>query len=248
MPIHDWSRVTHGIFHDFHHEWISTIKRSLNSGRLPSGYYALAEQVAGGLGPDVLTLETGAPIFDADGDEPLEDEGAVAVATAPPKVRFTAVAQESLIARRKSRVVVRHASNHRVVAIVEIVSPGNKTSQPALDAFLQKAYEFITCGVHLLILDLIPPGRRDPEGIHAAVWSAFDSDPFTLPADKRLTLAAYSAGQVPRAYVEPVGVGDALPEMPLFLGPETYVSLPLEETYDAAFHAVPRVWQRELQP
>ena len=30
--------------------------RSLNRGILPAGFYALEEQVAGGLGPDVLTL------------------------------------------------------------------------------------------------------------------------------------------------------------------------------------------------
>jgi len=58
MPIHDWTRVDAGIFHDFHHEWISTIKRALNAGVLPPDYYALAEQIAGGLGPDVLTLES----------------------------------------------------------------------------------------------------------------------------------------------------------------------------------------------
>ncbi len=31
--------------------------RSLNRGILPAGFYALEEQVAGGLGPDVLTLK-----------------------------------------------------------------------------------------------------------------------------------------------------------------------------------------------
>ena len=251
MPIHDWTRVTPGIFHHFHHEWISTIQRALNAGRLPAGYYALAEQVAGGLGPDVLTLETGGPSFepdDSEGDRAEHGEGSVAVATAPPHVRFTAVAEDGLIARRKSRVVVRHSSNHRVVAIVEIVSPGNKASEPALDAFVQKAYEFVTAGIHLLIVDLLPLGPRDPQGIHAVVWSPFDSRPFTLPDDKPLTLASYSAGLVPRAYIEPVAVGDTLPEMPLFLEAEIYIPLPLDETYTAAFDGVPQVWQAELQP
>ena len=36
-------------------------------------------------------------------------------------------------------------------------------------------------------------------------------------ADEPLTLAAYSAGPVKTAYVEPAAVGDLLPEMPLFL-------------------------------
>ena len=56
MPIHDWTRIEAGIFHDFHHEWISSIKRALNSGLLPPDFYAMAEQVTGHLGPDVLTL------------------------------------------------------------------------------------------------------------------------------------------------------------------------------------------------
>jgi len=33
------------------------------------------------------------------------------------------------------------------------------------------------------------------------------------------------------AYVEPVAVGQPLPDMPLFLKPEFYVPAPLEETY-----------------
>ncbi len=27
MPVHDWTRVEAGIFHDFHHAWIEEIKR-----------------------------------------------------------------------------------------------------------------------------------------------------------------------------------------------------------------------------
>jgi hypothetical protein len=57
MPIHDWTRVKPGIFHHFHHEWISAIANALNSGILPSAYYALAEQITGTMGPDVLTLK-----------------------------------------------------------------------------------------------------------------------------------------------------------------------------------------------
>jgi hypothetical protein len=56
MPIHDWTRVDAGIFHDFHHSWIEEIKRALNRGLLPAEYYALAEQITSNLGPDVLTL------------------------------------------------------------------------------------------------------------------------------------------------------------------------------------------------
>ncbi len=63
-----------------------------------------------------------------------------------------------------------------------------------------------------------------------------------------MTLAAYeSAGRV-RAFIEPVGVGDALSDMPLFLEPARYVEVPLEERYGLAFDAVPRRWRAVLEP
>jgi len=56
MPIHDWTRVKAGIFHDFRHSWIEQIKRALNSGILPPEYYALAEQQTARIESDVLAL------------------------------------------------------------------------------------------------------------------------------------------------------------------------------------------------
>jgi hypothetical protein len=204
MPIHDWTRVYGGIFHDFHHEWISTIKHALNQGLLPPDYYALAEQVAGGLHPDVL--------------------------------------------RKRNRVAIRHVSDDQVVALIEIVSPGNKTTRHALRAFVEKAVDFLEAGIHLLVLDLHPPGPHDPQGIHAAIWSEIDKDDFRLPPDKPLTLVSYSAGDVKRAFIDPVAVADELPSMPLFLEAERYVPVPLEATYRTAFAAVPKRWRDELDP
>jgi hypothetical protein len=249
MPIHDWTRVISGIFHDFHHEWISTIKRSLNAGLLPENYYALAEQVAGGLGPDVLTLGSSDPGNARGGrgrpSRPTPD--GITVVTVPPKVRFTAAAELQQYARKRKRVVIRHRSGDHVVAMVEIVSPGNKASRQALRSFVEKASELLEAGIHLLIIDLFPPGPRDPQGIHGAIWSEIVEDDYLQPADKPLTLVAYSAGDVQCAYIEPVAVGDALPDMPLFLEPEIYIPLPLEVTYQAAFDAVPRRWREELE-
>jgi hypothetical protein len=59
---------------------------------------------------------------------------------------------------------------------------------------------------------------------------------------------AYSAGELKRAFIEPVAVGGSLPDMPLFFEAERYVPVPLEETYSAAFHAVPKRWQAVLEP
>src|SRR5438132_12977443 len=122
MPIHDWRRVPVGIFHHFHHEWLTSLSRGLNAGVLPAGYYALAEQIAGGLGPDVLTLgNVPQPSeFSTGNGTAANGGGGVAVATAPPKVRFTATSEMDSYARKRKSVVIRHASGHRVVAVIEI--------------------------------------------------------------------------------------------------------------------------------
>jgi hypothetical protein len=83
MPVHDWTRVTAGIFHDFHHTWITEVKRALNSGLLPPDHYALAEQIAGGLGPDVLTLQ-GPTLNGSSKNADVSGGRCIALAAAPP--------------------------------------------------------------------------------------------------------------------------------------------------------------------
>ena len=62
------------------------------------------------------------------------------------------------------------------------------------------------------------------------------------------TLTAYSAGPVKRAYIEPTAVGHVLIEMPLFLEPEIYMNVPLEETYMAAYRGLPALEVRARGP
>lgn len=81
MPIHDWTRVDAGIFHAFHHTWITEIARALNRGLLPTDYYALPEQHAAGFGPDVLTLQS-----DDEAGGPAAEPSPSGVLLAPPKL------------------------------------------------------------------------------------------------------------------------------------------------------------------
>jgi hypothetical protein len=246
MPVHDWTRVDAGIFHDFHHAWIEEIKRALNRGRLPEGYYALAEQFAAGFGPDVLTLQ-GDRNGDGGAGEAAPVSGGSGTLLAPPKLQPIAETDMEFYRRKQKVITVRHVSGDRVVAVVEIVSPGNKAARNPLRAFVQKAAELLEKGVHLLIIDLFPPSKRDPDGIHADIWEEITGQEYEAPADKRLTLAAYDAGNALRAYVLHTAVGQALPDMPLFLEPGQAVTVPLEATYNAAFAEVPRRWRRVLE-
>lgn len=247
MPIHDWTRVEAGIFHDFHHAWIEEIKRALNRGLLPDDYYALAEQHAAGFGPDVLTLQ-GSDNSDADDSpEPAPLSGNGGVKLAAPKIRPVAETDMAFYRRKQSTVAVRHVSGDRIVAMIEVVSPGNKAARNPLRAFVAKAAELLDKGVHLLIIDLLPPGKRDPNGIHGEIWEEIAGEEYALQADKPLTLASYESDNGVRAYVVQAAVGDALADMPLFLEPRKTVEVPLEATYQAAFAEVPRRWRRVLE-
>lgn len=244
MPVHDWIRVPAGIFHDFHHAWIEETKRALNRGLLPPDHYALAEQIAGGLGPDVLTLE-GPTIEFNDGLE--GPRGGVALAATKPKVSFHLKTEADIYAAKAKRITIRHVSGHRVIAVLEIVSPGNKSTRPAVRTFAEKAAELLRGGIHLLVVDIFPPTRRDPQGFHKAIWEELsEENEFELPSDRPLMSASYIGGAGQEAFIEPFAKGAALPEMPLFLTPRIYVPVPLEATYNAAWEAVPGIWQKAL--
>ncbi|MBI3407376.1 MAG: DUF4058 family protein [Planctomycetes bacterium] len=246
MPVHDWTRVEAGIFHDLHVAWLPEIRKCLNGGLLPEGYYALAEQHAGRSIADVLTLHTGPPALD-----PMElppATGGILVAEAPPRVRRKSTVETSALGRRRS-LAIRHVSGHRLVALLEILSPANKDGKQHLADFADKALSALTFGVHLLLVDLFPPGPHDPHGIHGVMLQHLEDseEPYDLPDDEPLTLAAYAAGPLVEVYVEHVAVGASLPEMPLFFRPDRYVKVPLETTYEAAFHGMPAFWQDVLE-
>jgi hypothetical protein len=247
MPIHDWTRVDAGIFHDFHHEWISETKRALNRALAGTGYYALAEQIAGGLGPDVLTLQHPPPKKKKPAKHSSQrPTGGVALAEMPPKVRFRITDVPVWYARTKKAVTIRHISEHRVVSVLEILSPGNKAGQSAITSFTLKAQDLLAAGVHLAVVDLFPPTPRDPQGIHPIILGEDESDTFRFDPDKPLTCASYIGGPGAEAFVEPIAVGDTLPDLPLFLTPLEYVPVPLQATYASAFDAVPEFWREVL--
>ena len=237
MPIHDWSRVDANVYHDFHQTWSVCIRNALNSGLLPPGYSALVEQHAGSLVPDVLAVERRRK-----GNRPRKPAGGVLIET-PPQTRHVIKLQQKVLAARGNQIVIRHRLGD-IVCVIEIVSPGNKHSKRELDRFVEKAVDFVESGVHLLVVDLFPPTSRDPQGIHKAIWDELEATPFELPPDKPLTLVAYEASDSVTelgtiAYVEPVAVGDVLPDMPAYLEWGEYVPVPLEATYQTAWASCP---------
>jgi hypothetical protein len=233
MPIHDWTRVPAGLFHHFHQDWSIEIARKLNRGILPKGLSALVEQRAGAREPDVLAMERR-----GNGQLAESVEGPSITTLERPTARIIQRTSKVVFAGRANRIVVRHHLG-RIVAVIEIVSPGNKDSRSALRDFVEKITDLLKNGVHVLVIDLFPPSVRDPLGIHKLIWDEFEEEDFVFPKGKDRSVVSYESGRENVAYIEPLAVGDIMPDMRLFLAASFHVPVPLEATYDAAWEASP---------
>jgi hypothetical protein len=222
MPIHDWTRVPAGLFHDFHQSWTVQIAQALNRGCLPKGLSALIEHPSAFRGHfSGVTVDPPVPGI----DRRTTEEG---------------------YAGRANRIVVRRRLS-RIVAVIEILSPGNKDSRAALRDFVGRTVEFLSAGIHVLVVDLFPPTPCDPFGIHKAIWDEIEESDFAFPDGKDRIMASYEMGNERAAYVEPIAVGDPLGDMPLFLSQGHYVSTPLEPTYQATWDASPEVLRTAVE-
>ena len=244
MTIHDWTRVDDGIFHAMHVNWTVELAKALNHGILPEGYYALPEQIARDIHPDVLTLHSS--------PSEKKDHTSEDVATLErPETRYVLSLSSPDYSQLSRIISIRHVSGDDVVALVELVSKSNKANAESLGMLVNKPCNALRSGIHVLLIDLHPPGKRDPEGLHAVVWECMGGD---VSEDVEATPAALSYEAVPRgedfpqvkAHIEPLAVGQSLPDMPLFLDNAEFVMAPLQVTYDTAFNALPQRWQDVL--
>jgi hypothetical protein len=250
MAAHDWTRVNAGTFHSFHLGWIAELTRTLNGGLLPADYYALSEQRAAEFEPDLLALERredGAnESHDPGPDEP--HGGGTAIAVARPKAHIVGEVDEaSLYALKRRTVTIRHATNDRIVALLEVVSPGNKDRPLSVQRFVDKSVAALQSGYHLVVVDLFPPRPSDPAGLTSAVWEEVGGKRIDWPAGRPLSAASFRVADRIQCYAEAFAPGEPVPELPLFYDPDWYVNLPLEATYMAAYEGVPRRWKRVIE-
>lgn len=248
MPAHDWTRVTAGTFHDFHLAWIAELRRALNGGLLPADYYALAEQRAAEFEPDLLTLEQRVGENEPEALLAGGEGGGTAVAVAQPKAHMIGEVDEAaLYALKRRTLTIRHATNDRIVALLEIASPGNKDRPQAVQRFVDKAVAALQSGYHLVVIDLLPPRPSDPAGLTSAVWEQLGGRRIDWAAGKSLSAASFRVADRIRCYAEPFAADEPIPELPLFYDPDWYVNLPLDATYAAAYEGVPRRWKQVIE-
>lgn len=233
MPMHDWTKVDAGIFHDFHQEWAIRISRVLNQSLLPADHYAL-----------LMMARPPAVVEDDECEEPHIRYAGTAVRERPESM-LPILSDATHYARVKNRVSIRRSSDDRIVSIIDIVCPGIKNGRIVFHRYLDELADLLEKGVHLLVIDPLPQNIHDPAGIHAALLHEWDGSDYSHPIHTPLTFVSYEAdlNGDPLADVKHIAIGDELPEMPLFFESNGCVMLPLEETYRSAVEAVPKRWR-----
>jgi hypothetical protein len=216
----------------FHSSWATKIADTLTEHWLPPNYIA-EEHVH--LGPsveiDVGTIERQSlPVREEDG----------AVATRNPKV-WTAPAPTSVMpAVFPESFEVRVLSTDtgpKLVAAIELISPGNKDRPAERRGFATKCASYLYQGVSLIIIDIVTHRRANLHNEMLRVMEA--AEDLHLPADVSLYAAAYrplrrDGHDEIRTWHSRLALGQPLPALPLSLRADLNIPVDFEATYTEA--------------
>jgi hypothetical protein len=215
----------------FHSSWATRIADALTERWLPPNY--IAEEHAH-LGPsveiDVATFEREASAGAAEG----------AVATVPAKVWAPPAADGALAAVFPDTFEVRVLSTDtgpKLVAAIELISPGNKDRQAERRAFAVKCASYLSQGISVIIVDIATNRRAN---LHNEVLQVMEAaDGMRLPPETSLYAVAYrplrrGKGDEIDVWRSPLALGQPLPTLPLGLRADLVVPVDFEATYAEA--------------
>lgn len=204
------------IWPDFHGSFLIELRSRLNL-VLPKGYVARwdryvwvdeddRERLLGK--PDVFVSESGVPAI---------QNGGTATLASPVTVLLP-----MLEAKGKPVVKIFDARGKRVVTVIEMLSPANKSRGVDHEAYLAKRQEYLQTGTNLVEIDLLRGGQRAPvEGENA-------------PCDYCILVSR--AAEFPRAGFWPLTIRDPLPTIPIPLDPGVAdVSIALQDCLAPVF-------------
>lgn len=212
----------------FHSYWASAIVEQLNKSLLPPEYFAAPHVKMGTeVEVDVATLEEQKALGGAQGN------GGVATAVyAPPHppLSFTVdFANLDLF-----EIQVREESGLKLVAAIELVSPGNKDRPAHRQAFVRKCATYLQEGIGVIIVDVVTERAGN---FHADLIHLLDStievqmDDLGEPYAAAYRMVAITEKSRLDSWPEPVAVGQPLPTLPLWLAADIAVPVNLEESY-----------------
>ena len=220
----------------FHATWPVMIV-SLLRRKLPRRYFAEPNVHSGASAEiDVTTFEKEDGVSSADGGN---GNGGVATAVvtavwSPPRPTLAVAAD--LPAQDEYEVRVYDEKRRcRLVAAVEIVSPANKDRPERRRAFASKCAALLREQVSVVIVDVVT--TRSPNLYGDLLDLIGQSDPLLSPEPPPLYTAACRMTKradewLLETWAQPLGIGQPLPTVPLWLADNLAVPLELEESYE----------------
>ncbi len=217
----------------FHSSWATRLADALTERWLPPNY--IAEEHAH-LGPSV---EIDVATFAREASASREEESGT-VATLGSKVWSPPAADAVLPAVFPDTFEVRVLSTDtgpRLVAAIELISPGNKDRPTERRAFATKVASYLYQGISVIIVDIVTNRRAN---LHNEVLQVMQAaDILQLPPETTLYAVAYrplrrSQGDAIDLWRIPLAVGEALPTLPLGLRADLVIPVDFEATYAEA--------------
>jgi hypothetical protein len=143
---------------DFHHDFIGTLRRAINE-QLPVPYVAridermnlveLAQEEVKRILPDLAVVRQGPGQTTA-----AASQGTLTLEPVTIPLKF-------LEEYREAFIEILHRPDHKLVAVVEVLSPGNKAGNTRRD-YLARRNGLMNREVHLIEIDFLVGGRRLP--------------------------------------------------------------------------------------
>jgi hypothetical protein len=211
-----------------HSDWASSIVRQLNRKLLPERFFAIPHVSFGGrLEIDVATVEQDA------GQASSEAGGATTAVWAPP--RPTLETEVDFVDLDAVEIqVFNQDAGLRLVAAIELVSPANKDREAHRQAFVVKCAAYLGQGVSLVVVDIVTARTAN---LHRELLELLkltgEGNGREFPDLYAVSYRTFTSARKGRlqAWEEPLGLGKALPVVPLWIGPEQVVPLDLEASY-----------------
>lgn len=185
---------------DVHTTLITAIRAAI-AGQLPDGYVARIDQYVWVQDIDSeekwLRGKPDAFVIETDGDHPKPAASRAAIA--PPTVIVTFPSSKK-VGNRVIKIIDK--KDRRVVTVVELLRPANKTAGEDRTFYLDKRKEYLAAGTNLVEIDLLRDGDRLPMG-----------RPRPRSADYYILVSR--AEEFPRVGVWAMTVRDPLPTIPI---------------------------------
>jgi hypothetical protein len=213
----------------FHSKWANALVDDLNQNLLPEGYFAEPQVHAGArVEIDAATFERKTTARSAEGGGTATLPAKVWTPPAPTLVLPAAFPETFEVQ------IVSTEAGPRLVAAIELISPGNKDRLENRRAFALKCASYLVQGVSLIIVDIVT--SRNANLHDELVQLLPQGGPCQFPGKPALYAAAYRPGR--RDEVDQVEVwlvslamGQLLPVLPLALNREVCLPINFETTY-----------------